>query len=79
MIAACREGGCEYRFGERWTRDRLSGAREPHLRTASVPAERVELVFAGPGDEALLAQALQRLRQRVQALAASQGVSRHHV
>ena len=79
LIAACREGGCEYRFGERWTRDRLSGAREPHLRTASVPAERVELVFAGPGDEALLAQALQRLRQRVQALAASQGVSRDHV
>lgn len=79
VVAACREGGCEYRFGERWTRERLAGTREPHLRTSSVPAERLELVFAGPGDEALLAQALQRLRQRVQGLAGSHGASRHHV
>ena len=48
--------------------ERLAGRREPHLR-AQVPPERVELVYAGPGDEALLAAALQRLRQRVQALA----------
>ncbi len=67
LVAACREGGCEFRLGERWTAERLSGRREPHLR-AQVPPERVELVHAGPGDEALLAAALQRLRQRVQAL-----------
>ena len=78
LVAACREGGCEYRVGERWTRERLAGAREPHLRTASVPAERLELVFAGPGDEALLAQALQRLRQRVQALAEGHGAPSAH-
>ncbi|MFT3818059.1 MAG: hydrogenase iron-sulfur subunit [Rubrivivax sp.] len=67
LVAACREGGCEFRLGERWTAERLAGRREPHLR-AQVPPERVELVYAGPGDEALLAAALQRLRRRVQAL-----------
>jgi ferredoxin/coenzyme F420-reducing hydrogenase delta subunit len=67
LVAACRENGCEFRLGERWTRERLAGEREPHLR-AGVPAERIELVFAGPGDEALLARALQQLRRRVQAL-----------
>jgi coenzyme F420-reducing hydrogenase delta subunit/ferredoxin len=67
LVAACREGGCEYRFGERWTRDRLAGMREPHLR-AGVNTERLELVFAGPGDEALVAGALERLRRRVHSL-----------
>jgi len=67
LVAACREGGCEFRLGERWTVERLNGLREPHLR-ASVAAERLELVFAGPGDEAALAKALERLRQRVRSL-----------
>lgn len=65
LVAACREGGCEFRLGERFTAERLQGLREPHLRR-QVSAERVELVFAGPGDEAMLAAALQRLRRRVQ-------------
>ncbi len=56
VVAACREGGCEFRLGERWTAERFAGTREPHMR-ASVPAERVALVVAGPGDEALLAHA----------------------
>ncbi|GMV47873.1 MAG: hypothetical protein AMXMBFR66_32710 [Pseudomonadota bacterium] len=68
LIAACREGGCEFRQGERWTVERLQGLREPHLR-AGVPAERLELVHAGPGDESRLALALARLRERVRALA----------
>lgn len=67
LVASCREGGCEFRLGERWSRERLSGQREPHLR-AQVPPERVERVHAGPGDEALLARALDRLRLRVQGL-----------
>ena len=61
VVAACREGGCEFRFGERWTAERLRGEREPHLR-ASVDAGRIELVFAGLGDQALLAQAIDGLR-----------------
>ncbi|MBL8288886.1 MAG: hydrogenase iron-sulfur subunit [Rubrivivax sp.] len=67
LVAACGEGGCEFRLGERWTRERLKGLREPHLR-ASVEARRIELAFAGAGDERSLAGALQQLRQRVQAL-----------
>ncbi len=69
VVAACRDGGCEFRFGERWTAERLRGEREPHLR-ASVDAERVELVFAGRGDVALIAQAVDRLRSLMPPLGA---------
>jgi ferredoxin/coenzyme F420-reducing hydrogenase delta subunit len=67
LVAACNEGGCEFRFGERFVHERLAGRREPHLR-AGVPAERIEIVFAGRGDEARLVAALERLRRRVAAL-----------
>ena len=67
LVTACREGGCEFRLGERWTAERLAGEREPHLR-ASVAVQRLEVVFAGPGDEGQLVAGLERLRQRVQAL-----------
>jgi ferredoxin/coenzyme F420-reducing hydrogenase delta subunit len=68
LVAACREGGCEFRLGERWTAERLARQREPHLRTSVAPA-RLELVHAGPGDESLLVAGLERLRRRVQPLA----------
>ena len=67
VVATCREGGCEFRLGQRWTAERLAGQREPHLRQ-HVPAERVELVAAGPGDELLLSAAIDRLRVRVHGL-----------
>jgi coenzyme F420-reducing hydrogenase delta subunit/ferredoxin len=67
LVAACNEGGCEFRFGERFAHERLAGTREPHLR-AGVGGERLELTFAGRGDEARLAAALDRLRRRVGAL-----------
>lgn len=67
VVAACREGGCAFRLGERWMRERLAGEREPRLRDR-VPPERLELVFAGVGDEGGLAAAVQRLRERVRAL-----------
>ncbi|MCW5635736.1 MAG: hydrogenase iron-sulfur subunit [Rubrivivax sp.] len=81
LVAACREGGCEFRLGERWTRERLHGVREPHLRAGvagvagvggELIGERLALVFADTGDEPTLAAALQRLRQRVSALAPAQ-------
>jgi ferredoxin/coenzyme F420-reducing hydrogenase delta subunit len=68
VIAACREGGCVFRLGDRWTRARLAGEREPRLR-GHVPAARLELVFADRGDEPRLAAAIQRLRERVRAAA----------
>lgn len=68
LVATCAEGGCEFRLGDRWTVERLQGRREPRLRD-HVPAARLELVHAGPGEGFRLAAALQRLRSRVQALA----------
>ena len=69
LVSGCREGGCEYRLGQRWTEDRLLGLREPHLR-ASVPRERLELAWADPGEHASLQAALERLRRRVRDLRA---------
>ncbi len=63
LVATCREGGCEFRLGERWTRERLNGQREPRLR-ASVPKEAWSLVAVDAGDEAALAAALKALRVR---------------
>ncbi|MEO8143298.1 MAG: hydrogenase iron-sulfur subunit [Betaproteobacteria bacterium] len=52
MIAGCREGDCEFRLGDRWVRERIGGAREPHLR-ATVPRERIALSWAGRDAERL--------------------------
>ncbi len=76
LVASCREGGCEFRLGERWTTERMAGRREPHLR-AQVPPERVERVPAGPGDEGILSRAVQRLRERVQTLSIPKKASNH--
>ena len=64
LVTGCRPGGCEFRLGQQWTVERLSGAREPHLRS-SVPPERVASVWAGAGEEGALVQALDQLRQQV--------------
>lgn len=76
LVATCREGGCEFRLGQRWTAERLAREREPHLR-AHVPPERVELVPVGPGDEGALRSAVQRLRKRVQTLSIPKKASHH--
>jgi coenzyme F420-reducing hydrogenase delta subunit len=67
LVAACRDGGCEFRLGDRLTVERMQGTREPRLR-AGVSTERLELVAAGPGDESALSEALARLRRRVQSM-----------
>jgi coenzyme F420-reducing hydrogenase delta subunit len=66
LIAAC--AGCEFRLGQRWTAERMSGAREPHLR-ASVPRERLALAGADAGQEPVLQAALAALRHRLPHLA----------
>lgn len=63
LVVTCREGGCAFRLGERWTRERLHGQREPRLR-ASVPEQAWTLVAADAGDESALASALVTLRAR---------------
>jgi quinol-cytochrome oxidoreductase complex cytochrome b subunit/coenzyme F420-reducing hydrogenase delta subunit/Fe-S-cluster-containing hydrogenase component 2 len=63
LIAGCREDGCEFRLGQRWTAQRLLGQREPYLRSA-VPAGRWNTVWADAGDEAAVRTALDGLRRQ---------------
>lgn len=57
VVAGCREGGCAFRLGQRWTAERLHGTREPHLRPATPPGWRT--VWADAGEEARLREALE--------------------
>ena len=57
LVAGCREGGCDFRLGPRWTAERLVGEREPHLRT--LPAESWQWIEADAGEEPRLNAALQ--------------------
>lgn len=67
LVAACREGGCEFRLGEQWTEQRLTRQREPRLRTQG-STQRVQLIFVGPGEGHLLDRAVHGLRERIQAM-----------
>ncbi|HEX9720203.1 MAG TPA: hydrogenase iron-sulfur subunit [Ramlibacter sp.] len=62
LVAGCREGGCEFRLGQRWTAQRLLGLREPRLR-AAMTAGRWATLWADAGDEAALQAALDKLRR----------------
>ncbi|MFO0570524.1 MAG: hydrogenase iron-sulfur subunit [Polyangiaceae bacterium] len=41
LVVACGPGGCRYREGARWTKERLAGSREPSLRRTKVAPEKV--------------------------------------
>ena len=69
LVTGCRDGGCEFRLGSRWTAERLEGRREPHLRT-QVPRERLATVWADAGQLSSVNAALTELRERVAALPA---------
>jgi coenzyme F420-reducing hydrogenase delta subunit len=49
FVTGCGEGDCEYQCGDRLTRERIEGRREPHLRT-HVARERLRLAFSGNAD-----------------------------
>jgi len=61
LVTGCRDGDCAFRLGNRWTRERLAGVREPHLR-ASAAAGRVRLVWAGRHDARALVAAADAFR-----------------
>jgi len=63
VITGCRESDCEFRLGDRWLQNRLTGAREPRLRAAA-PRERIAVVWAGNQRDAL-SQAIADLRARL--------------
>jgi coenzyme F420-reducing hydrogenase delta subunit/ferredoxin len=67
LVAGCAEGGCRFRSGDALLRQRLAGAREPHLR-ASVPPERIALAWAARHQSRVIAGELDALRRRVAAL-----------
>ncbi len=61
VVAGCRDRGCEYRLGSRWTGERMAGSREPHLRR-SAQSGRMALVPAERGEEQRIADAIVALR-----------------
>lgn len=64
LVTGCRAGGCEFRLGQKWTEDRLTGSREPYLR-GSVPRDRIQMVWADTGDEVTLRASLNMLSKRI--------------
>jgi ferredoxin/coenzyme F420-reducing hydrogenase delta subunit len=69
VVNTCPSSECDFRLGGVWTRERLAGTREPHLR-ASVDPARLAYVAAGAGQEAVLGRAVAQLHERCLALAA---------
>jgi coenzyme F420-reducing hydrogenase delta subunit/quinol-cytochrome oxidoreductase complex cytochrome b subunit len=62
LISGCREGDCEFRFGNRWTVQRINGEREPHLRK-HVHHDRLRLVWASRWEQRQLARQLADFRR----------------
>jgi len=46
VLAACSDGDCYYRLGANWTRQRISGERDPYLRKR-VPRDKLGLSLGG--------------------------------
>ena len=61
LVTGCREGDCGYRFGNRWTDERLRAQRAPRMRSA-VPSQRVSHAWSGRGGERALRTALAQFR-----------------
>ncbi len=70
VIASCPPDDCGYRFGARWTAERVRGEREPRLR-AGVERDHVEVVFASREDQGVLGASLERMRESLAVRAAS--------
>lgn len=64
LIGTCPESGCAFRLGQRWTAERLAGARAPILRS-SVDAVHWDVVECRGTDASILPAALASLRRRV--------------
>ena len=61
LLSSCPETDCEFRFGARWSAERLRGEREPRLREG-IDRDRVRLVHASREEGARLADAIERFR-----------------
>jgi len=67
IVCGCADASCEFRLGNQWTRERMLGAREPHLRR-TVPPDRLRVMMVGRHEQGQLDAAIDSLRQN-----ASQG------
>jgi coenzyme F420-reducing hydrogenase delta subunit/ferredoxin len=65
LVTGCRENGCVFRLGSRWTEQRLLGLREPYLR-ATVAREKLRIAWADAGEEAELLAALADFRRTLE-------------
>ena len=61
LVSGCREGDCDFRFGNSIATERLAGTRLPRLRAGLAPA-RVRTAWMGRGNEPALRQALALFR-----------------
>lgn len=68
-VATCGQGDCEYRFGVRWTLERLAGQREPRLRRG-VDRTRLAVIHARREDRAALEAQIESFRSRLAATGA---------
>lgn len=67
FLAGCSDGNCHYRLGIDWTRQRLAGERDPHLR-ARVPRERIDTAWKGLTGTKSLQRQLSEFQYRLRAL-----------
>jgi len=72
MVVGCADGDCEFRCGAEWIRQRIDGAREPHLRT-SVPRERVIMLWPYHDEGGSLEAALAGFRMQLRSTMAAAG------
>lgn len=68
VITGCAAGDCHYRFGNRWIEERLAGRRVPYLR-ANVSPDRVQVVWAAPGESDRLKAEIEQFRNRLASVA----------
>lgn len=79
VVATCAMGDCEYRFGVRWTLERIAGLRPPWLRR-SVDRRRLAVIHAGREQGAALDSDIESFRARLPAgetRKADGGTTRH--
>ncbi|MBP6326175.1 MAG: cytochrome b N-terminal domain-containing protein [Dokdonella sp.] len=62
VVCGCADASCEFRLGNQWTRERMLGTREPHLRR-TVPPDRHRVVMLGRHEQGPLDAAIDSVRK----------------
>ncbi|WP_168798631.1 hydrogenase iron-sulfur subunit [Herbaspirillum sp. ST 5-3] len=69
FITGCHEGECEFRLGHVWTRQRIAGEREPHLRRNNIDLTRLRLSSGSLAESHKLAGEIDAFREDLLKLA----------